>query len=67
MDEESDAMIDQHMFKFTEQGKVTYERKVNGNELDGEIEHSIEESELESSLGQSWTESLFYGIGNKAM
>ena len=67
MEEDSGAVTDLHTFKFGEGGKVTYERKVDGDAHDSEIEHSIEESELAQTIGDSWTETLFYGLGNKAV
>ena len=67
MDESTEEVTDMHTFKFTEGGSVTYERKVNGDHHDAEIEHSIEESELSADVGQSWTETLFYGAGNSGM
>lgn len=67
MDDQSDEVVDQHTFKFSEHGKITYERIVDGEALDAEIEHSIEEGELDVQINQSWTETLFYGLGNKAV
>jgi len=38
-------VIDKHTFKF-ENNQVTYKRQVNGQHLDTEVEHAIEESVL---------------------
>ena len=32
-----------------------------------EINHAVEETELQQVFRQTWSESLFYGLGNKKM
>ena len=63
-DENDSSVVDKHTFKF-EKNQVTYQRAVNGEHLDPEVEHSIEETELTPHVEQTWSETLFYGIGNK--
>ena len=64
--ENDGSVVDKHSFKFTD-NKVYYSREVNGEVKDTEIEHAIEESELTQGIAQTWTETMFYGAGNKAM
>jgi len=67
MDEECNEVVDQHTFRFSDDGKVSYERIIDSNVKDAEIEHAIEEGQLDADINQSWTETLFYGVGNKAV
>lgn len=46
---------------------MLYSRKVDSEAKDTELENSIEESELGVDIEQSWTESLFYGLGNTSV
>lgn len=66
MEDENEVVIDKHTFRF-ENNRVTYSRKVNGEVVDTEIEHAIEQSELTPNVDESWSESFFYGVGNKNM
>ena len=59
-------VVDKHTFKFSN-NQVTYTRQVNAETLESEIEHQIEETVLTPLIDQTWSESLFYGIGNKNM
>jgi hypothetical protein len=65
-EEKDEQILDKHTFKF-ENNQVTYKREVNAEHHDTEIEHAIEESILAPTVDQSWSESLFYGVGNKNM
>ena len=40
---------------------------VNAETNDIDVEHAIEQSELTPSVAQTWSETLFYGVGNKDM
>ena len=53
-----------NIFRF-DNGKLNYSRTVNGDLRDLEVEHAIEETELETMIDQTWTEVLFYGLANK--
>jgi hypothetical protein len=64
--ENDSSVVDKHSFKFTD-NKVYYSRDVNAEVKDADIEHAIEESELTQAVPQTWTETMFYGAGNKAM
>jgi hypothetical protein len=64
--EEDGSVVDKHSFKFTD-NRVYYSREVNAEVNDAEIEHAIAESELTQAVAQTWSETLFYGAGNKAM
>lgn len=66
LDSNNENTIDKHTFKF-ENNKVHYSRVVNGEVLDDEVHHAIEETALDNHVDQTWTESMFYGIGNKNM
>ena len=65
-EEKDSAVVDKHSFKFND-NKITYSRSVDGAAIDEEIEHTISESELTPLIAQTWSETLFYGVGNKAM
>ena len=65
-DEGSDAVVDKHTFKFDENQRVSYSRDVAAGK-DPEIHHAIEETHLNSTVRDTWAETFFYGVGNKAM
>ena len=65
-EEGSDAVVDRHHFKF-DGGRVNYSRTVDGQQVDADIEHAIEETALQSEVGDSWSETFFYGAGNAKM
>lgn len=65
-EEGSDAVVDRHYFKF-EDGRVSYSRTVDGSSLDADIEHAIEQTPLQNEVGDSWSETFFYGVGNSKM
>ena len=65
-EDKDSSVVDKHSFKFND-NKITYSRQVDGTSVDTEIEHGIQESELTPLVAQSWSETLFYGVGNKAM
>ena len=45
---------------------MLYSRQVS-EVKDTDVEHEIEESALASVISQSWSESVFYGVGNGSM
>jgi hypothetical protein len=51
-------------FRF-ENNNLFFKREVNGEVLDAEIDHDVSESKLHPLIDQSWSEVLFYGLGNK--
>jgi hypothetical protein len=51
-------------FRF-ENNNLFFKREVNGEVLDTEIVHDVPESKLHPLIDQSWSEVLFYGLGNK--
>ena len=63
--EGGEGVLDRHSFKF-ENNRVHYSRQVS-DQKDTEVEHAIEESELAETLDNSWSETFFYGIGNRQM
>ena len=65
-EKDSEHVLDRHEFKFADQ-QVTYGRAVNPNEKDLEVDHEIEATPLNNTIADSWSESLFYGIGNSRM
>lgn len=59
-------VLDRHSFRF-ENDRLYYGRDVNADTNDIDVEHAIEQSELTPSVAQTWSETLFYGVGNKDM
>ena len=53
-----------NLFKF-ENNQLFYSKVVNEELRDVEVEHPIKETQLETMIDQTWTEVLFYGLGNK--
>ena len=62
----SEAVVDRHYFKF-EDGQLSYGRAVDSSRVDAEVEHSIEQTPLSTTVTDSWSETLFYGVGNSKM
>ena len=52
---------------FSEDNEVYFSKEVNAEKEDLEINQPIEETKLDVLLDESWTETFFYGIGNKSM
>lgn len=50
-------------FRF-EDSKLLFKRIVNGDIKDLEVEHPVKEVALEPVMRQTWSETLFYGVGN---
>jgi hypothetical protein len=57
-------VLDRHNFKF-DGARLVYSRDIAGH--DSETEHAVGESELTPSIDQTWSETFFYGLGNKNM
>lgn len=55
---------DRTSFRF-ENGGIFFKREVNGEVVDSEIEHSVDEKKLSPLIDQTWSETFFYGLGNK--
>lgn len=51
-------------FRFENNG-LFFKREVNDNVHDTEVEHPVCESKLAPLLDNSWSETFFYGIGNR--
>lgn len=65
--EDSDSQVaDKTTFRF-ENNELHFEREVNEELTDAEVNHAIESTQLDTVQRESWTETLFYGVGNKAM
>ena len=64
-EEDNESILDKHTFKYDDNQKVSYSRAVNGK--DTELEHPIEETQLSEQIRDTWTETFFYGVGNKSM
>ena len=62
-DNSGDATPIKNTFRFQD-NKLIYERLVNGDARDLEVEHAVSEVVLEPMIDQTWTEVLFYGLGN---
>ena len=63
-DADKETVADRTTFRF-ENNQLLYKREVNGELVDTEIEHAIEENKLHPLIDQSWSETLFYGLGNR--
>jgi hypothetical protein len=63
-DEDKATVADRTTFRF-ENGAVFYKREVNGEIIDSEIEHAVNEHKLQPLIDQTWSETFFYGLGNK--
>ena len=64
-DEEDRSVVPERTtFRF-ENNQLHFKREVNGEVVDTEIEHAIEDNKLHPIIDQSWSETLFYGLGNK--
>ena len=59
-------VLDKTSFKF-EGNSIYFSKEVNEEKDDVELNHPIEEAKLDVVLDDSWTETLFYGVGNKAV
>ena len=46
---------------------MTYSRQVNAEHKDADVDHAIEPTQLGQYLGDTWSEALFYGVGNSKM
>lgn len=62
--EDRETVPDRFTFRF-ENNALLYKREVNGEVVDAEIEHEVKESQLIPLIDQTWSETLFYGLGNK--
>jgi len=51
-------------FRF-ENNNLFFKREINGEIFDTEVEHEVKEAKLTPLIDQSWSETLFYGLGNK--
>ena len=60
------GLLDKTSFKF-EGNSLYFSKEVNEERDDVDLNHPVDETKLDVVLDESWTEALFYGIGNKAM
>jgi hypothetical protein len=58
------TVADRVTFRF-ENNSLLYKREVNQEVLDPEVEHQVKEAALQPIIDQTWTETFFYGLGNK--
>lgn len=63
--EGSEVIIDKNTFRFVN-NELTYSKSVNPEKSDILLNHEIGETPLANTQQDSWTETLFYGIGNKS-
>jgi hypothetical protein len=64
--EDSSSILDKTTFRF-DNNALSFSKEVNADHCDAEVEHAIPESSLVPQHTNSWTEALFYGIGNKSV
>jgi hypothetical protein len=58
------TVADRTTFRFQD-NNLFFKREVNGEVHDSEIEHEVNEVKLLPLIDQSWSETFFYGLGNK--
>lgn len=58
------TVADRTTFRFQD-NNLFFKREVNGEVHDSEIEHAVSEVKLLPLIDQSWSETFFYGLGNK--
>ena len=58
------TVVNKTIFRF-ENNRLSFRRDVNGEVKDIEIDHPVNEYELTPVIDQSWSEVLFYGLGNR--
>ncbi len=63
-DQDNSTVVDKVQFRF-DSNSLFYSREVNPEVKDTEIEHPVGESKLLPHINQTWSETLFYGLGNK--
>lgn len=69
MDEDkvhNDEIVDQTTFRF-QNNQLSFSREVNPELSDPLVNHAIEQTKLDVVNTDSWTETLFYGVGNKSV
>lgn len=64
--EDASSILDKTTFRF-DNNALSFSKEVNGEECDAELEHAIPESSLVPHHTNSWTEALFYGVGNRTV
>ena len=62
----NENVVDVTTFIF-ENNQLSFEREVNGDLADTEINHAVERSNLATVNTDSWTETFFYGLGNRSV
>lgn len=63
-EEDKTTVADRVTFKF-DNGTLHFKREVNPEVKDTEIEHPVPETKLTPLIDQTWSETLFYGLGNR--
>ena len=63
MDDQDATVSDRTTFRF-ENNALHFQRDVNEELSDPEVNHAIANTELDEVQRDSWTETLFYGVGN---
>lgn len=64
VEDDSQLVTDKTTFKF-DSNELHFERQVNEDKTDSEINHAIEKTKLDIVHDDTWTELMFYGVGNK--
>ena len=63
---EDSLISDKTTFKF-HNNELHFSKEVNEEKSDIEVNHPIQQTKLDAQIAQSWTETFFYGVGNKAL
>ena len=62
--DDNSSILDKTTFRF-DNNALSFSKEVNAEHCDPLVNHAIPESSLVPQHTDSWTETLFYGIGNK--
>mmetsp|Transcript_42780 Transcript_42780/g.31259 ORF Transcript_42780/g.31259 Transcript_42780/m.31259 type:complete len:193 (+) Transcript_42780:40-618(+) len=65
-DKDHKIVIDKKHFRADQDG-LSFKREINEEEFDLDLESQVEEVKLTPMLYQTWSEVLFYGLGNKTV
>ena len=63
---DSEEVKNKSTFSFADDA-ITYSHQINENLVDNELEFPIEKSQLLQSDQVTWSETFFYGLGNRRM
>ena len=65
-DDASGDVVEKRTFKWS-QNRMFYEHQIDESTRDPEIHHAVAETEIRDMIDETWTETFFYGLGNKSI